>query len=100
MPTLINRGVESPLLECVLQKGYQVWQHVSWTADGWKVVRYHAERDGWELVAASPAELLGLTVLRDAHGDRPFEPEWWVPEDAQPVATQPKPYTPRHGGGL
>lgn len=100
MPTLINRGVDDPLLECVLQAGYQIWQHVSWTADGWKVVRYHAERDGWELVATSPAELLGLVALRADHGAAPFRPEWWAPTDPEPVAKAPKSYVPKHGGGL
>ena len=71
MPSLSSYpNVENTCLVILQQKGFRLWTDAARN-------HWFAERDGWDFMADSPIELLGLVAVFEFH--RPTEPReyWW-----------------------
>ena len=70
MATLTDVGnVNSTILTILEQKGFQVWSD--------EPDSYWAEKDGWDFVAYSLAELLGLVSVYEFIDPKEYKEYWW-----------------------
>jgi hypothetical protein len=91
MPALsYYTNVHNTALVILQQKGFRVW-----TCREPDCVC--AEKDGWDLWADDPVQLLGLAAIHDFHRPSDFREYWWRLNDPwllDDLPSQPPDYTP------
>ena len=96
MPALSSYpNVENTALLVIRSKGFRVW-----TDDGQQ--HWFAERDGWDFMADTPTELLGLVAIFEFHRPQQYREYWWriaEPFLLDSTPTQPPDYRPIYATG-
>lgn len=72
MPTLsAYSNVENTALVILKNKGYQTWYEES-------IEMYGCEKNGWDFLANSITELLGIIGIYEYHGEpKNYKDYWW-----------------------
>ena len=74
MPTLsTHSNVFNTCFLLLKQLGWRYWV----TGKGHESELFWAERDGWDLTAASPIELLGLVMIFEHKKPASYSEYWW-----------------------
>jgi hypothetical protein len=85
MPTLsAYANTENTSLVILKQKGYKVWYDE-------KIDMYGAEKDGWDFLANSATELVGVIGIYEYHGSpREYKEYWWKIDEPWLLRSVPK----------